>query len=181
MPHARFYSSPRVALLAACLLLTLPACEFLYPGDDDPDPDASLNAFEYIASTPELDLLEGALRVAGLDEALAGEGPFTVFAPVNEAFLALATELSTDVDGLLALPELPEILTYHVVAGQTIRAEDIEDGATVHTLQGGALTFHVEGDRVTVNDSIHVIQANVEVTNGVIHLIDGVLLPPTDS
>ena len=159
-------------VLAAILALNLSACEFLYPDDDTPEDP---NAFEYIADAPNLQILETALIATRLDEALQDDGPFTVFAPVDSAFATV------DVDALLGqLDELRGVLTYHVIAGPAIFAADIVDGAMVPTVQGAELTFSVDdAGNVSVNGN-RVIQANIPVSNGVIHLIGGVLLPPSE-
>ena len=115
-----------------------------------------------------------AIQAAGLTETLAGEGPFTVFAPTDEAFAALPAGL---VDALL-LPEnkdvLTKILTYHVVPG-TVMAADITDG-DVATVEGQNVTLST-ADGVTVNGA-KVVQADIVADNGVIHVIDSVIVPP---
>ena len=115
-----------------------------------------------------------AIQAAGLTETLAGEGPFTVFAPTDEAFAALPAGL---VDALL-LPEnkdaLTKILTYHVVPG-TVMAADITDG-DVATVEGQNVTLST-ADGVTVNGA-KVVQADIVADNGVIHVIDTVIVPP---
>jgi uncharacterized surface protein with fasciclin (FAS1) repeats len=113
-----------------------------------------------------------AVDAAGLGETLADGGPFTVFAPTDEAFAALPPET---VSGLLAdLPALARLLTYHVVPGRITSAQ-ITDDSEQTTVEGGLLRIAVNG-AVTVNDA-HVIQADVEAENGVIHVIDRVLIP----
>ncbi|NBC87458.1 MAG: hypothetical protein GVY25_14825 [Bacteroidetes bacterium] len=120
--------------------------------------------------TPQLSTLTDAVVAAGLDDDLNGDGPFTVFAPVDAAFGDIdASELTADSD------LLNKILTYHVVGGSAIEAGDISDGQTVETLQGGDLTFSVDGGTVRVN-GIEVTTANIQTSNGVVHLIDSVLL-----
>jgi transforming growth factor-beta-induced protein len=120
--------------------------------------------------TPGLSTLADAVGAAGLADDLSGDGPFTVFAPVNAAFDDIdASELTADSD------LLNKILTYHVVGGSAIEAGDISDGQTVETLQGGDLTFSVDGGTVRVN-GIEVTTANIQTSNGVVHLIDSVLL-----
>ena len=118
--------------------------------------------------------LVAALSAAGLVETLQGTGPFTVFAPTNEAFAALPAGV---LDKLL-LPEnkdtLAKILTYHVVPGQVLAA-DVTDG-DVATVEGQAVTLST-ADGVTVNGA-KVITADVMGSNGVIHVIDAVILPP---
>ena len=118
--------------------------------------------------------LVAAAQAAGLVETLNGEGPFTVFAPTDEAFAALPPGL---VDALL-LPEnkdiLAKILTYHVVPG-TVMAADIADG-DVATVEGQNVTLSTM-DGVTVN-GVKVISADIVASNGVVHVIEGVIVPP---
>ena len=117
-----------------------------------------------------------AVQAAGLDGTLADGGPFTVFAPTDDAFAALPDGL---VDCLL-LPEssdaLTAILTYHVVDG-TVLSTDLEEVA-VPTLQGENIEIGLT-DGVTLNGSVNVAAADVLASNGVIHVIDGVLVPPS--
>ena len=126
------------------------------------------------SSTEGFSTLVAALGAAGLVETLNGEGPFTVFAPTDDAFAALPPGL---VDALL-LPEnketLTKILTYHVVPG-TVMAADVTDG-DVATVEGQTVALST-ADGVTVNGA-KVIQADVVADNGVIHVIDAVILPP---
>ena len=122
----------------------------------------------------EFQTLVAAVDAAGLVETLSGEGPFTVFAPNDEAFAALDPALIE----VLLLPEnqevLAQILTYHVVSGEVL-STDIEAG-DVATVEGSTVTIGVDGG-VTVNDAT-VIAADVTASNGVIHVIDAVLIPP---
>lgn len=120
--------------------------------------------------------LVAAVEAAGLVETLKGEGPFTVFAPTDEAFAALP---EGTVEGLLADPEaLAGILTYHVVAG-SVMSGDLSDGMTAATVNGAEITITIDGDTVMVNDAT-VVTADIETSNGVIHVIDSVILPPSD-
>ena len=118
--------------------------------------------------------LVAAVTAADLVETLSGEGPFTVFAPTDEAFAALPAGV---LDGLL-LPEnkalLAQILTYHVVAGK-VMAADVTDG-DVATVEGSTIKLATTGG-VTVNGA-NVVSADVAASNGVIHAIDEVILPP---
>ena len=128
-----------------------------------------------IASTTDgFSTLVAAVTAAGLAETLQGEGPFTVFAPTDEAFAALPAGV---LDKLL-LPEnkdvLTKILTYHVVPG-AVMAADVTDG-DVATVEGQTVALST-ADGVTVNGA-KVIQADVVASNGVIHVIDAVILPP---
>lgn len=118
--------------------------------------------------------LVAAVEAAGLVDTLKGEGPFTVFAPTDEAFAALP---EGTVEGLLADPEaLAAILTYHVVAGK-VMSTDLSDGMMAATVNGAEITIGTEGG-VTVNGA-NVVTADIEASNGVIHVIDAVILPPS--
>ena len=117
--------------------------------------------------------LVAAVQAAGLVDTLKGEGPFTVFAPTDEAFAALP---EGTVEGLLADPEaLAKILTYHVIAGK-VMSTDLSDGMTAATVNGAEVTITTMGG-VKINGA-HVISADIETSNGVIHVIDQVILPP---
>ena len=126
--------------------------------------------------------LVAAVQAAGLEETLRGEGPFTVFAPTDEAFAALP---AGTLDALLADPtgQLADILTYHVVPGAVPAADVVGlDGQAVTTVNGATITVGVAADRtVTLTDAagneVTVVATDVEASNGVIHVIDGVLLP----
>ncbi|XP_047472767.1 transforming growth factor-beta-induced protein ig-h3-like [Penaeus chinensis] len=111
---------------------------------------------------------------AGLAETVSTGGPFTIFAPTNEAFQALDPEL---VKSLLADPEkLKSVLLYHVVPG-TVLSSALSDGLMVATAEGGDLRVNIKGNAVTVND-VDVTRADIQASNGVIHVVNQVLLPP---
>ena len=128
------------------------------------------------SSTEGFSTLVAAVAAAGLVETLQGPGPFTVFAPTDEAFAALPAGI---LDALL-LPEnkdvLAQILTYHVVSGK-VMAADVAAG-DVPTVEGSAITVTVDGGKVMLNGSVNVVATDVAASNGVIHVIDAVLLPP---
>ena len=119
--------------------------------------------------------LVAAVKAAGLVETLKGDGPFTVFAPTNAAFEALP---AGTVESLLT-PEkkddLSAILTYHVVSG-LVMAADLSDGQKAKTVQGGELTVSIEDGKVMINGA-NVITADLKGSNGVVHVIDAVLMP----
>ncbi|WP_440951888.1 fasciclin domain-containing protein [Methanococcoides sp. FTZ1] len=116
-----------------------------------------------------------AVQAAGLEETLRSEGPFTVFAPTDEAFAALP---EGTLEALLEDEEaLAAVLTYHVVAGE-VMAADVAGLESAETVQGESVIFTVTDDGVMVNDA-NVVQADIEASNGVIHVIDKVLLPPS--
>lgn len=117
--------------------------------------------------------LAAALGAAGLVETLKGPGPFTVFAPTDDAFAALPDGA---VDGLLAdTAALAKVLTYHVVSGR-VMSGDLTDGMTAPTVGGANLTISL-ADGASVNGA-SITQADIEASNGVIHVIDTVLMPP---
>ena len=114
-----------------------------------------------------------AVEAAGLVDTLKGEGPFTVFAPTDAAFAALPEGA---LDGLLAdIPALTDVLLYHVVPGKVMAAE-VVNLSSATTVQGSDLTITVEDGAVMINDAL-VVTADIETSNGVIHVIDAVLLP----
>jgi len=128
------------------------------------------------AGNADFSTLVAAVKAAGLVETLQGAGPFTVFAPTNEAFAALPAGL---VDKLL-LPAnkdvLVKILTYHVVGAQ-VMAADVKPG-DVTTVEGDPIALTVEGGTVMLNGTTKVTATDIAASNGVIHVIDSVLLPP---
>jgi transforming growth factor-beta-induced protein len=130
---------------------------------------------EVAASNPSVSTLVTAVKAAGLVETLSGKGPFTVFAPTNEAFAALP---KGTLEKLLK-PEnrdaLQKVLTYHVVSGD-LMAKDLRSGK-VATVEGNSVAVRVDSHGVSVNGS-NVVKADVDTSNGVIHVIDRVLLPP---
>jgi len=121
--------------------------------------------------------LVAAVQAAGLAETLKGEGPFTVFAPTDEAFAALP---AGTLDSLL-LPEnkqqLTDILLYHVLSGN-VMASDVVGLTSSPTVLGKDITVRVQDGNVYLNDNVQVIITDIETSNGVIHVLDAVLLPP---
>jgi uncharacterized surface protein with fasciclin (FAS1) repeats len=113
-----------------------------------------------------------AVQAAGLVETLSGEGPFTVFAPTDEAFAQIPQETLQAV--LANKEQLTAILTYHVVPGK-LMAADVVRSAQLQTVQGQSITVSTEGG-VRV-DNANVIQTDIEADNGVIHVIDQVIMP----
>jgi len=125
-------------------------------------------------ATTSAKTLAAAVQAAGLVETLQGDGPFTVFAPTDAAFASI----QSDVDQLLE-PEnkakLAKILTYHVVSGK-MHAADLKDGQELTTVEGGKLHVVIKDGTVTVGNAT-VTSADIIASNGVIHVIDKVLLP----
>ena len=152
------------ALLMALLVAAPVAAQYSSGGPDIVETAQEAGTF---------DTLLAALDAAGLTEALKGDGPFTVFAPTDAAFAALP---EGTVEALLQDPEaLAQILSYHVVAG-SYKAADVAGMEHAETLQGGHLVISASDYGVRINDA-SVVTADVEASNGVIHVIDSVLLP----
>jgi uncharacterized surface protein with fasciclin (FAS1) repeats len=164
------------AALAGALLLV--AC-----GDDEDNATTTTAAaaeapgdiVAVASSNPDFETLVAAVAAAGLVETLQGPGPFTVFAPTDDAFAALPAGV---LDKLL-LPEnkdvLVQILTYHVVSGK-VMAADVAAG-DVPSVEGSTIAITVDGG-VMLNGSANVVATDVAASNGVIHVIDAVILPP---
>ncbi|MDI1239077.1 MAG: fasciclin domain-containing protein [Polaromonas sp.] len=126
-----------------------------------------------IAATPSLSTLSSLISKSGLASTLNGTGPFTVFAPTNDAFKAVPAKT---MDALAKDPAmLRDVLTYHVLAGKVMSA-DVKNGS-VKTVNGGSVALAKAGEFVTVEDAM-VQTANIVATNGVIHTVDRVLIPP---
>lgn len=171
-----------LAVGAACLALAggLAAC-----GDSDTKtttttaPAATQPAAQDIvalaAATPDLSTLVKAVTAADLAKTLQGMGPFTVFAPDNAAFAALPKATLTDLLSPAGKEDLTNILTYHVVPGE-LKAADLTDGQMLKTVNGKDLTVSIKDGKVYVNDA-EVIQPDVDASNGVVHVINGVLTP----
>jgi uncharacterized surface protein with fasciclin (FAS1) repeats len=133
----------------------------------------AMSILDTAAAAGNFTTLIAAVDAAGLTETLSGEGPFTVFAPTDEAFAALP---EGTVEGLLADPEaLAAILTYHVVPG-AVMSTDLTDGMKAATVNGAEVTI-MTANGVMVNDA-NVTTADIAATNGVIHVIDKVIMPP---
>ena len=153
------------AVLAGTALVSAPAHADNHGGMDIVDTAVNAGSFETLVA---------AVQAAGLVETLKGEGPFTVFAPTDEAFAALP---EGTVDDLLK-PEnkdkLTSILTYHVVPGK-VMSGDLSDGMMAKTVQGSEVM--VKTDPAVMVDEASVTQADIEASNGVIHVIDKVIMP----
>jgi uncharacterized surface protein with fasciclin (FAS1) repeats len=152
------------AVGAVALSLGLGACS------DDPE----LSIFETLEGDARFSTLVTAVTAAGLDDELSTGGPFTLFAPTNAAFAALPAGV---LDAVLAdVDLLTDILLYHVASGTTL-SSGLSNGQTIPTLLTGAtLSVSIMGGTVEINDAT-VTQADLEASNGVIHVIDGVLVP----
>ncbi len=174
----------KLLALAATSLIALSAC-----GADGSTADTTLPASDTTAvmaepgtivevaqSNTDFSTLVAAITAAGLGEALSGEGPLTVFAPTNAAFEALPEGLLEK----LLLPENKEILTkilaYHVVAAKVMAADVMAGDVT--SLEGSTFAITTEGG-VKINNSSNVTATDIKASNGVIHVIDAVIVPPS--
>ena len=151
------------------------------PSSSPSESMATADIVDTAVAAGDFKTLAAALTAAGLVDTLKGAGPFTVFAPTDDAFAKLP---AGTVDTLLKDPkgDLSQILTYHVVPGKVMAADVAKlDGQKVKTVQGGELTVGVNGDKVTLTDAagntVNVTTVDVPASNGVIHVIDGVLMP----
>jgi len=152
------------SLLAVMLLASVPVLA-----------QQSNTIVDVAAGNPDFSTLVTAVKAAGLVDTLSGEGPFTVFAPTNEAFAALGQDT---INSVLANKELlTSILTYHVVAGQ-VMAADVVKLTSAKTVQGADIKITVKDGKVYLNDTIQVVTTDIQASNGVIHVIDGILMPP---
>ncbi len=167
----------RVLKLSAAIIaatgLTTVAIAGTYAGKTEVSAKADI--VDTAVANGSFNTLVAAVQAAGLEQTLRSEGPFTVFAPTDAAFDALP---SGAVETLLK-PEnkdqLVSILTYHVVAGKVL-STDLQDGAQATTVNGAKISIDLDNG-VTINDS-DVVIADIKTSNGVIHVIDKVLLPP---
>ena len=181
MTFSQYLSSPSAGLaLLVAVALALAGCDSSGPNGDDDMTQPSIA--ELVNSRDDLSTLGDALEAAGLagtftvddeedgDDDNDEETQYTVFAPTNAAFEPLAVQaLTQDRTDLLA-----EVLQYHVV-DQAVLSSDLEDGQTIETLQGDELTVSIEGGTVSIGGA-EVVEADIEGSNGVVHVIDGVLL-----
>ena len=147
-------------------------------------PPAPTQSIVQIASgNPDFSTLVSLVQKAGLVEAISAPGPFTVFAPTNEAFAKLAKAAPATYAAVLADPVLlAKVLTYHVVAGDIKSTQAIavaQQNGTVKALQGEPISLSLKDGKLTLNGSATVVTANILATNGVIHVIDTVIVPPS--
>lgn len=164
-----------IATIAVVSAFTFTSC------DKNDEEEKQKNIVELASSNPDFSILVSALQKAELVSALQGSGPFTVFAPTNAAFNQLFSTLGiTDVNALTK-EELTPILLYHVL-GAKVKSMDLVSGY-VSTLSPGVentkVSLRIDAEKVKLNGNVSVTSADLEATNGVIHVIDKVLLPPT--
>lgn len=156
--------------LVLVLALTVAAC-----GGDDSSEEATADIVDTAVAAGDFTTLASLLESSGLAETLKGDGPFTVFAPTDDAFAAVPAETLESLQQPENADQLEAVLLYHVADGE-VASSDLSDGQEIETLQGGMLTVGVTDDGVTIGDAT-VVQADVEASNGIIHAIDKVLIP----
>ena len=161
----------------AVLFMAIPLFTVSCSDDDDDNNnggDSGKTVVEVAQGNPELSTLVDAIVAAGLADALSGDGPFTVFAPTNAAFAKLDPDV---LNNIIATPSLlTSLLQYHVVSGN-VMSGDLSNGPVQTLLSGQTVAVNISGGGVTLNGSSNVITADVEASNGVIHIIDEVLIP----
>ena len=171
-----------IAAIAAAPLFALPALAGNYGSTSMAEPAQtsaamSVDVVDTAIAADDFNTLVAAVQAAGLVDTLKGDGPFTVFAPTDEAFTALP---EGTLDALLADPEaLANVLTYHVVPGKVMAADIGGKITTVATVQGADVTVDATGEAPTINGAT-IVATDVEASNGVIHVIDAVILPPQE-
>lgn len=159
-----------MTLTGASFLLAASAVVF---ADNHGGMKSDKNIVETAIAAGQFDTLVTAVKEAGLVETLSGEGPFTVFAPTDEAFAKIP---EADLNALLADKDaLTSVLTYHVVAGK-VKAADVIKLSEAETVQGSTVDITVNGNSVMV-DGANVVTTDIETSNGVIHVIDSVIMP----
>ncbi|MBI5812203.1 fasciclin domain-containing protein [Allomeiothermus silvanus] len=165
--------NPRVFLVLGTL--TLAALGFTAAQNMQGMADTSKQTIaQIVATNPNFSTLLAAVKAAGLVETLSGPGPFTVFAPTNAAFAKIP---KADLDKLLAdKAALTKVLTYHVVAGR-VPSSEVVKLKEAKTVQGQSVTIAVSGGSVILNGNSKVTAVDIPASNGVIHVIDTVLLP----
>ena len=161
-------------LRRTCLAMTAAAAVMAGPALAG-DAMAEKDIVDIAAGNDSFSTLVAAVKAADLVDTLKGEGPFTVFAPVNAAFDALPDGTVEDLLKPENKEQLAAVLTYHVVPGK-VMSSDLSDGMMAESVQGSEITIGVGDGGVTV-DGANVVQADIEASNGVIHVIDGVILP----
>jgi uncharacterized surface protein with fasciclin (FAS1) repeats len=146
-------------------------------------PAPTKSIVEIAVGNPEFSTLVSLVQKAGLATALSSPGPFTVFAPTNAAFEKLAKAAPATYQAVLADPALlTKVLTYHVIAGAIKSTQAIsvaQQNGKVNSLEGEPISFSIKDGKLTLNGSSTVVIPDILATNGVIHVIDTVIVPPS--
>ena len=146
---------------------------------DDHKSKAEQDIVDIAASNPDFSTLVAAVKAAGLVDALKGDGPLTVFAPTNDAFAKLPAGTIDELLKPANKDKLIAILTYHVVPGE-VRAKDVIKVSSATSLQGQKIKVNTVNGKVNV-DNAKVVATDIMASNGVIHVIDSVILPSDES
>jgi len=142
-----------------------------------PHARTSQNIVQVASGAPQFSTLVSLIKKAGLVKTLSGKGPFTVLAPTNAAFAKVPKATLNKIASNKAL--LTKVLTYHVIAGKAPASAVVKlDGKTVKTVEGSTIAVSVMGGKVYLNGKTKVTKTDIMASNGVIHQINGVLLPP---
>ena len=158
-----------VGIVAGVLTMTAAGAGAQESNKDIVDTAVAAGSFKTLAK---------ALQAAGLVETLKGKGPFTVFAPTDEAFAKLPAATLNDLLKPENKAKLQRILTYHVVAGR-VAAADVVKLRTAKAVSGDSIDIRTNGGMVMV-DNAHVVKTDINASNGIIHVIDAVILPDAD-
>ena len=140
------------------------------------DDESAKDVVKVAAGSKDHTTLVAAVKQAELVDVLSNAGPFTVFAPTNEAFDKLPKGTVEDLMKPANKEKLADILQYHVYVG-SIKADMLKDGQVLNEVNGGNITVSVKDGKIMLNNSATIV-ASVPASNGIIHIIDGVLLPP---
>jgi transforming growth factor-beta-induced protein len=142
--------------------------------DDNPAPGPNQDIVQFLSAAPSLETISAAIDAAGISSTLKGTGPFTVFAPNDAAFEKLPEGV---LEALIANPTvLAELISYHAISGE-VYATDLKSGSVETLLSGKSVIVNVSGSGVTLNSSSNVVGTDYYVTNGVVHIIDEILIP----
>src|SRR5688572_4423647 len=141
------------------------------------DNESAKDVVKVAAGSPDHTTLVAAVKKAELVNALSNAGPFTVFAPTNAAFDKLPAGTVDDLMKAENKEKLQDILQYHVFVG-SLKADLLQDGQTLNQVNGGNITISKKDGKIMINNSANVV-ASIPASNGIIHVIDGVLVPPS--
>merc|ERR1711959_822333 len=146
------------------------------PTPPTPPAPATKTIVDLAVATPDLSTLATALKAGKLVDTLSGAGPFTVFAPTNEAFARLPKHTLDFLLDPKNIKELQDVLTYHVASG-SVHAKDLKNDEKIKTVEGKSVEAFLFGSHVYINDA-EVVKADIAASNGVVHVINHVLIPP---
>jgi len=153
---------------------------FISCDDNEPMPLTPENLVEIAAASPNFEILVSAIQEAELEDDLSVGGPFTVFAPIDEGFEAFLTANNLTAGELLANPDLENILTYHVISGE-INSFDVEPGSLTALNESQFYVSEDPSGDLWINGKAKIISTDIGATNGVIHALDQVIIPPSES